>query len=889
MKRLLVAYFFFCFFFLAFFSSGVVDSQDGFQYLAIARRIYFDHTFEMPLEKFPDDNIPMSASEPVDGKYYSPTGLGYTLSLLPAVAVEDLFNRWAGVQPMTAFPLQNDWPVLLVASMTNAVWGALLAVALFLYLKELGLRHRYSLVTSFILVTGTNIFPYTKHTFAQMMFTCCLVWTFLAVKKYANTGRVSWLVAAGLWFGAMVISYNPTFLFVLPALGLYYLLLKKNVWQSKNWQLIGSTLLKDGLSMVLSSLPFLLLYLWFNQVRYGGTASTGYAGAANQLLSANFPAYVIIEGVWGLLFSPGKSIFLYSPLLLVLVFFWFKLSKKVLPEVVAAGVLFLTYLWFIGTLLGGVDFLVWHGDSSWGPRYLLPALPLLLVLVGYVVAKLSANQRALLVAPLFLAGLGINMLGMILPYQIRFAGLQTDAEFNGRNFNVYEYGNEIPRYAPAFTMAKIATKRLLRLRQLYDFGPFNLQLIDGFDRPFDVGWMIWRGVQPVSAIKFDQNPDYPITTLGLQFRNHQMELSSTQSAHFAFKLNGQALVLANNVPATAAAGEEKEFVFAVNPAQLQAKDNVLTFTSLFDSSTAAQLEERQAIFLQIARINGLPQNISSITYPYVSPVSKNIFGSQYFYWGGLQQKPWSIWHMHSGVYEQTFDFWWLRPLHYWDLPKSLFGGLFVTNLLGLASGGVLTWWWSRGLDRDGMILGQKLKIQLGSGKNHFKGWINTDIRPAKQDFGVDPDHYLDVTQPLPVKDGSVKYLYSEHLVEHLSQETNQKLFREAYRALDQGGVMRIATPDLATLVTKYQSKKWRQQDWLLWPEYQFIATPAEMLNVALRWWGHQYVFDYQELARLLKEAGFTKIKRVEWGKSQHLELKARETRPDSTLVVEATK
>ena len=41
MKKFLIYYFLFLFFLLAIFSSGIIDSQDGLQYLAVARNIYY--------------------------------------------------------------------------------------------------------------------------------------------------------------------------------------------------------------------------------------------------------------------------------------------------------------------------------------------------------------------------------------------------------------------------------------------------------------------------------------------------------------------------------------------------------------------------------------------------------------------------------------------------------------------------------------------------------------------------------------------------------------------------------------------------------------------------------------------------------------------------------
>mgnify|MGYP003793632747 CR=1 FL=1 len=100
--------------------------------------------------------------------------------------------------------------------------------------------------------------------------------------------------------------------------------------------------------------------------------------------------------------------------------------------------------------------------------------------------------------------------------------------------------------------------------------------------------------------------------------------------------------------------------------------------------------------------------------------------------------------------------------------------------------------------------------------------------------------------------------------------------------------MRVAMPSLDDLIKKSYEGNWREQDWLTWPKYQHIKTRAEMLNISFREWGHQWLYDREELHRRLQEAGFTKIKDVEWGVSDWPELCGLETRLDSGLICEAS-
>jgi predicted SAM-dependent methyltransferase len=61
-----------------------------------------------------------------------------------------------------------------------------------------------------------------------------------------------------------------------------------------------------------------------------------------------------------------------------------------------------------------------------------------------------------------------------------------------------------------------------------------------------------------------------------------------------------------------------------------------------------------------------------------------------------------------------------------------------------------------------------------------------------------------------------------------------------------------------------------------------------MVNEGMRLWGHVFLYDEPELFSLLRECGFSDIRRVKWGESDHPELRGLESRPDfADLIVEA--
>lgn len=174
------------------------------------------------------------------------------------------------------------------------------------------------------------------------------------------------------------------------------------------------------------------------------------------------------------------------------------------------------------------------------------------------------------------------------------------------------------------------------------------------------------------------------------------------------------------------------------------------------------------------------------------------------------------------------------------------------------------------------------RLQIGSGCNRLDGWINSDITPSA-------DVIVFMERRLPFSDETLDRIYLEHVLEHATYETGVRFLCDARRVLRPGGVIRIAVPDLEDLVRGYLADDWRRFDWVNWPEHAFIRSRAQMINIGFRWWGHQYLYDRQDLARVLAEAGFTEIEFVERGQSRHTDLRALETRPDSTLIAEATK
>ena len=172
------------------------------------------------------------------------------------------------------------------------------------------------------------------------------------------------------------------------------------------------------------------------------------------------------------------------------------------------------------------------------------------------------------------------------------------------------------------------------------------------------------------------------------------------------------------------------------------------------------------------------------------------------------------------------------------------------------------------------------RLHLGCGNHLLDGWANLD-------FGVaDGVIRCDLTKPLPVESGSIEAIFTEHFIEHITRAESQRLLADCHRVLERGGVIRISTPNLEALVAQYRLRRTTEWSDVGWTP----ASPCALLNEGLRSWGHQYVYDADELSGLLSEAGFTRIRRAGWRESDHAFLRGLETRPfHDDLILEATR
>lgn len=159
------------------------------------------------------------------------------------------------------------------------------------------------------------------------------------------------------------------------------------------------------------------------------------------------------------------------------------------------------------------------------------------------------------------------------------------------------------------------------------------------------------------------------------------------------------------------------------------------------------------------------------------------------------------------------------------------------------------------------------KLHLGCGPNVLDGWLNTDISASKERI------YLDAGKPFPFPDGTFDYVYSEHVIEHISYPGSLVMLSETYRVLKSGGKVRISTPNLRFLIELFETQKTDvQRRYIEWSRRFFpdgaVGLPETfVLNNFVRLWGHRFIYDEETLRSTLTNAGFTNLTKCSVGES----------------------
>lgn len=285
---------------------------------------------------------------------YAPYGIAVSLLAVPAYAL----SKWTG-----------NFPVL--ASMVDPILTALSVVLIYRIARALHWRASYG----FMAAVGYGLFSmalwYTTELLSEPGVTLCTLVIVLGFVRW-HQGRAM----APLWIGtawACAVQFRSDSLFTvgiaLLAAPLFVPWAVLRAWRT--------------LVLVLAPMAASLALLgWYNQLRFHEVLVGSYGPNGGFVTP-------LWQGLDGLLLSPGKGLFLFNPLTVLGVVGLILLFVGPAP-VRNRSFGLLCLLLVVPRVLFFAKWSIWDAGSVWGPRFLLPVVP---VLTLTLVPVLQATDR----------------------------------------------------------------------------------------------------------------------------------------------------------------------------------------------------------------------------------------------------------------------------------------------------------------------------------------------------------------------------------------------------------------------------------------------------------------------------------------------------------------
>ena len=287
-----------------------------------------------------------------DGRRFSVYGPGQILLFVP----EALVGRW--LSPIIG--LQPHYAAELLASFLGPAVHAITGWLVFAGALALGRERATAVFSALAYGFATMCLPSARdgyeHPYEALAIMGALVLVWRGATSPRDKPRTA--VLAGLILGVGVI-FRVTTLLGLPAV-------------------IASLRSKRSRELVMIGLaPALAAVGYYNYVRFDNPLTTGYTAAWNlahtDLPSASgFSLELLPRQAIALWVSPGKGLLVFSPILVMALVGAMELAHREGRAVRAVALTCGCY-----TVLYGTNF-AWHGSAwCWGPRYLVPVVPLL--------------------------------------------------------------------------------------------------------------------------------------------------------------------------------------------------------------------------------------------------------------------------------------------------------------------------------------------------------------------------------------------------------------------------------------------------------------------------------------------------------------------------------
>ena len=178
-----------------------------------------------------------------------------------------------------------------------------------------------------------------------------------------------------------------------------------------------------------------------------------------------------------------------------------------------------------------------------------------------------------------------------------------------------------------------------------------------------------------------------------------------------------------------------------------------------------------------------------------------------------------------------------------------------------------------GLIKEYFSTAKSKKLQIGAQSNSVEGWLNVDIEPKDNHVVL-----MDATVKFPFDDQAFDYVFSEHMIEHITYEQADFMLSEIFRITKDNGVIRIVTPDLKQLARvvldpeKEEHKSYIKHYRDRFFDESYPLSSSLLVNKLFYSFHHRHIHTFESLENLLVKNGFTAVKQMEVSHSEISEL-----------------
>jgi hypothetical protein len=338
------------FFFIAlylFTAQGFIQTSDGMSMYLLTTSIVEHGSLSIDAERTE------ILSQGREGKYFTKYGVGQPLLAVPFYLTGVALAKISGIP--------EHFTTLFSVSLFNPIISSLVCFFVLLCAHEMGFDHRISLFLPFAYGLSTSAWHYSQDFMSEPLTTLFLLMAFYFMLRAHFRGE-NYYFYSGCAIGCALIV-RPASVLAVPCYLIYSLLRegKEDRW------------LQRTCYFLIALVPFFFIVLLYNYFRFESLFNFGYSSHG-----FSTPLWV---GVVGHLFTPGKSIFLYNPILVIAVIGFYNFIKARPHEALLVGLVFL------GHLILYSKWECWMGGMCWGSRFLMVTFPYLVLSSGFLLLK----------------------------------------------------------------------------------------------------------------------------------------------------------------------------------------------------------------------------------------------------------------------------------------------------------------------------------------------------------------------------------------------------------------------------------------------------------------------------------------------------------------------